>query len=209
MTSGVKVMVPEEANYGPDDQVSVIWAGQGSGYHEATEPTQPGGRTFAIPATAVPATMGKNLNVYYTVTEPDMPPQRSELYDLRVIALAPTDVMQIACTEAAHTPGQLSLANAPSGAEFQQGRWPFSAEGQWITVYVRGVDDDLEAIHHALFENHPITQQEASAGVVEVLPRAFLEQLKLDEQFTVSVSVSFDQGTSSISFQSLPLRLVR
>ncbi|MNG26827.1 hypothetical protein D3C84_1118660 [compost metagenome] len=54
-----------------------------------------------------------------------------------------------------------------------------------------------------------VTTPEYDNGEIQAtLPRAFLEKLKIDQQFDVSISVSFDSGATYKPFPSISPQLV-
>ncbi|MFP3409551.1 hypothetical protein SB757_33580, partial [Pseudomonas sp. SIMBA_065] len=53
----------------------------------------------------------------------------------------------------------------------------------------------------------PVTEGEADMGVEAKLPKLFLEQLKLNEQFTLHVALSFDGGTLYRVFPEMSITL--
>lgn len=206
-TAGVRVVIPEEAQFHDGDQLTVQWAEPGSpGACQIAVPVSPGSREYAVAAGNVAPQMGKSIPVYYCVTTPDeeLPSQR---HTLSVQSLPTSGFPTIQCTQAAGS-ASLSLAQVPmAGADLRLAKWMFIAAGQRISIRASGVSASGGATEYPVLNNHEITLAQVTAGVAALLPRAWLAQLRLNNRFRLLVAVSFDGGLSEFAFPLLDLNL--
>jgi len=199
---GVNINIPQEVLLGDDDKVQVHWDGYGTtGHSIVTEPQANDRRTFVIDPAAVPANMGKRLNVFYQVTRPGEAVATSRAFDLRVITVPPARFRTIQCAQASL--GNLPLSQVPvTGADFTLERWMFMAPGQLLTLQAKS------STNIYFLENFPITSAHLTAGKVEAtLGLEYLQKLGSGAHLTIEVSVSFDEGNSQTAFPTVPLTL--
>jgi len=197
---GVNIKIPQEVLLGDDDKVQVHWDGYGtSGHSIVTEPEANDRRTFVISPAAVPANMGKRLNVFYQVMRPGEAVATSMPFDLRVITVPKAGFRTIQCAQAPL--GNLPLSKVPvTGAEFTLERWKFMAPDQLLTIQAKS------STNVYLLENFPITAAHLTAGKVEAtLGLDYLQKLGSGAHLTIEVSVSFDEGHSQTAFPTVPL----
>lgn len=198
--SGGKVRIPADVALEPNDQVQVHWQGFGSsGDYIASEPDASNPRQFSIPAAAVPANMGKRLDVVYRVTRPGQPQATSRPFDLRVVEVPRQrfHTLQCACVSA----GKLILACVPTaGAQLTLERWIFMAPGQLVSIRAESRENET------VLENEPVTEAHLQAGkFLATLSHDYLHRLGAGERLNLRVWVSFDDGHSRIEFPGLNL----
>jgi hypothetical protein len=205
---GVYIMLPNDAVIGADDKVQMHWEGYGNTGRYIADPTVGDPQRFYIPPQAVPANLGKRLDVSYRVTPPGEAPYKSVVFDLLVKDID-SGLPTIQCPDAPG--GWLSLVRVlPEGVGFTLGSWMFMAEGQRVRVKATGFKKDgtEETIYLREGSDEPVTKTEYDAGTLySNLQRAFLENLALDVQFDVIVETSFDEGDSYKKFPTLPVTL--
>lgn len=199
---GVTVVVPNEANYGPDDLVSVTWAAPGSGHHTATTPTVVGGRTYEIPPQHIPAAMDQQIEVFYTV-EQDGTTQNSRPYVLFVEKLAPTDVRPV---RSDHIDGDtLTLSRMPAtGTALEQPAWVFKAPSQWLSMRLEGISTADSPLTEIIAVNTPVTGTALESHSEHVGKRVF-ESFKRDTQLNIYVTVLFEPGQAPVSLRTLSI----
>lgn len=209
ITSGVYVHVPNEAVIGPDDALQMHWDGHAStGNIVVTEPMPNDPLRFYIPKAAIPANIGKRLNVFYQVTPLGESAVTSERFDLEIRSMPsgwPAPQLR--------RPTQsrpLPLAQVPaSGALFALDAWVFMAVGQKVRIEALGVLSTGDQDSLLLRDDLPVSEDEYYAGELQAtLPRAFLERLQLGSHFEVRVRTSFDDGHSYIAFVDVSIQLV-
>jgi len=200
LARGVNIKIPQEVLLGDDDKVQVHWDGYGTtGHSIVTKPQEDDPRIFFIDPAAVPANMGKRLNVFYQVTRPGEAIATSRFFDLRVITVPPARFRTIQCAQASL--GNLPLSQVPvTGADFTLDRWMFMAPGQLLTIQAES------STNIYLLENFPITTTHLTAGKVEAkLGLEYLQKLGSGARLNIKVSVSFDEGNSQTEFPTVPL----
>lgn len=205
ITGGVWIKVPPEAVIGDDDKIQMHWKGYGNAY--IADPSAGDAKRFYIPASAVPANMGKRLNVAYKVTPPG---KESTNFDLEIKDM--TRGWPIIQIKSPSSPSnRVSLAAAKNGVDFELADWKFMATGQRVKIYAVGV---LSAGGQDTFNvrtgtSEVVTDAEYNTGLVKAnLPLAFLQTLRLNVQFDVVVETSFDEGFSYKSFLSITPTLI-
>lgn len=210
-TSGVVVQVPTSAVINPNEEITVIWRGTGvTGQYETSVAQPPGSLEFPVPASAVPANFLKTVEVYYQLNAPGSGVVgRSPFLHLSVGAVLPVSrFSQIRCDEA---PGgtPLSLSAVPDGCHFSLDKWVFIAADQKVSVWIEAVDPSgLDFIYELVVER-PVSASEVTAGVRGIaLPRDQLARMKVDESFTVCVTVRFDDAVEPTDFPVLSKLLV-
>ncbi len=210
LVGGVQVRTPQEAVIGPDDQVRMHWDGYGSTGSFIAEPSEADRQLFLIPASAVPANMGKRLNVYYEVIDQEGL-SRSKVFDLEVRGIDsgwPT----LQNVQPFTVDGWLTLAQVPTeGAGLELGSWTYMAEGQRVRIIVCGLSTEgvPQCVDVRTGDAESVTAAECMAGKVSALiPKGFLEGLLQDaETNKVTVEVSFDEGATYVQFPFITFRL--
>jgi len=202
LRAGAQVLIPEEAGLSADDVIEVHWQGFGeTGCWIATEADPDNLFQFSVPPSAVPANIGKRLNVIYTVARPEEPQATSQPFDLRIVPLpvAQLSTVQCACVDA----GALRLSCVPAtGADITLNRWMFMAEHQLVTIRVES------SVSRVVLEDEPVTSAHLDDGkVTGSLSRAYLESLGEGTRLSLKVRVSFDEGYSYTEFPSVELTM--
>lgn len=212
VTGGAVVIIPAEVDLQPTDQVKVFWTGVSpEASHEADMPIAPGGREYAVPASAVPGNIGsgREVQVYYTVTRQSGKTEPSAVYPLTILPISDSKFPKPQCQQASGTPATLRLSAVPNGADFFVAPWAFMAVGQKMHMWAEGVDKNTGGdLYFDLFKDREVTAAELASGVHALLVRSFLEQLKLNAVFLVDFEVSFDGGLSYLGFRRQDLTLV-
>ena len=213
VTAGAVVVVPGEIDPQPTDVVTVYWSGfVPSASHETSTPSEAGGFKYAIPASAIPGNIGtgRQVEVYYTVTKAGGKVETSAKYLLTILSIPEEKFPKLICKEGigSGSPVTLKLSSVPDGAHFSITPWMYINAGQKMHMWAEGVKSAGGDLYFDVFVERPLTSGEASVGVSEVLVRAFLNQLKLNEQFWVDFEVSFDEGESYLAFRRENVLLV-
>ncbi|WP_166367084.1 hypothetical protein [Pseudomonas akapageensis] len=215
--NGAFVNVPESVVVGVGESLEVHWRGhENGGRHVAERPHS--GQTpkrFQIPSSAIAANMEQNaeaeakrFEVVYRLNMAGGQHLDSEPFNLRITPLAQSSYPTIQCKQAQGN-STLSLASVPSGADLELNKWSFMAVGQQVTISATGINPSNQPVHWTIRNKVAVTEEEFSGNRVEAsLPRDFLRQLKLNNQFSVAVTVSFDGGESIVQFGTLYLTLV-
>lgn len=213
VTAGAVVIVPEEIEPQPTDIVTVYWTGvvPSASYQTAT-PIVAGELKYAIPASAIPGNIGKDkvVEVYYTVTRAGGQVETSDPYRLTVLVIPDDRFPRLECKQATGTnPATLRLSAVPGGADFSISPWVFIKAGQKMHMWAEGVNKNTGGdLYFDVFVDRQVTAAEETVGVSALLPRSFLDQLKLDEMFWVDLEVSFDEGASYLAFRQQNVLLV-
>ncbi|MGY2339992.1 hypothetical protein ACW9HW_12205 [Pseudomonas sp. SDO5532_S415] len=207
ITGGVYIQVPEEADIGVGKQVQMHWKGYGATGSHIADPMSGNANRYYIPTKAIPANMGKHLEVFYKVTPPG---KDSQVFDLEIRNMTtgwPT--VQI---ENPDSPGnKVSLAAATNGVHFLLKSWTYMWSGQHVKIEVEGLlkGGGKETFPVRTGSNEVVTEDENDAGELRaILPRDFLERLELYEQFNVLVCTSFDGGHTYKQFPHIEPQLI-
>ncbi|WP_157969737.1 Ig-like domain-containing protein [Pseudomonas huaxiensis] len=206
-TGGVTARVPAQQDDISGATLTLHWRGFGDlGSFQTATPSSPDGMDFKIPASAIPANMGRKVEVYYSVKWPTGEPEISAIYLLTVQKLATINMMLLRCSQAVGS--KLSLASVPQGANLWMDPWPYKplADGMRINLWVSGLDHQGGAISLPLMDGKDVPRD--SSPVTALLPRADLLKLQLDKVFAIRAAVSFDDGETYLDFRSLDLNLV-
>ncbi|QXH48397.1 hypothetical protein KSS93_10970 [Pseudomonas xanthosomatis] len=209
LQQGAQVNVPADA-VTDGGALRLHWEGHGStGNLVIDTPDTNYPRRFSVPRAAMAANFGRRLWVYYTVTKPGQAPQASAKFDLRV---ADFEAINYPVVQLDGVAGQqLSLAKVPAtGCRCRLGSWPFMAEGQRLGMHVEGLPNSGKP---AEFEIRPrdteVTEEEYYDGeIVGFITKAFLQGLRLNQKFRVSVQASFDDGETWRNFRSVEITLI-
>ncbi|MEE4663764.1 hypothetical protein V2J91_01525 [Pseudomonas alliivorans] len=210
LDKGVNVRIPDTAVIGVGDRVQMHWDGYGSTGSVIADPSDSHPTLFFIPAAAVPANMGKRVDVYYEVSPVADPPGTSRVYDLEVRGIKDGwPVIQIMRPKV--TDGVLSLARvSDEGAGLDLSAWIYMAQGQRVRIRASGLvggvtrQFDLRTGAAEL-----VTAAEVTARTVSVtFPKVSLAELdKLvpgnPAANRVTVEVSFDDGMSYVGFPTI------
>lgn len=204
--NGVTVAIPPEAVIYAGEGVYVQWAEPGTvGEHRTDTPVTPGSRDYKIPKEKIAQHLGKTLNVYYEVFEPEVEkPHQSNRYSLRVEELTGTPTVQ--CDKISS--GKLSLTSLTTGfADFTLESWTFMATDQYITVKVKGVDTNSQQLEIPVLTESPVPEvaQKISVGRIS---KTDLQRFKIGLGLEVRVSVSFDGKLTWKTFPMLTPTLV-
>ncbi|CAI8932301.1 hypothetical protein [Pseudomonas sp. IT-P4] len=207
-TSGAYVSIPADAETGAG-KIEVHWEGNPKGGRGVIlDPVGGSGRRYHVPSTLIAANMsiaeGARFPVYYTVTPPG---DKSILFNLLVKPVPRSQYPDTQCTQAMGT-STLSLQRVPStGADLTINPWPFVAVGQLLTIEAAGISNS-GAVSITVRDKVPVTDTEfTQQQIKEKLPRAYLQSLKLNEQFTLRGWVSFDAGDTYVPFNDTNLTL--
>lgn len=198
LTGGIFIELPKTAGIGEKDSVQMHFVGYGSTGSHIANPTANKER-FQIPPAVVPPNMGKRVTVFYKVTPPG---KNSEVFDLEIKDITREwPVLQIKSPPSPSN--QISVRAATQGVVFRLGSWLFMSPGQWVKIQVAG---KLESGGEEVFDlrvgsAEVVTTSEYLDGeLLATLPLTFLLKLKRDESLNVSISASFDQGSSYKQF---------
>lgn len=210
--SGAYVDVPPQAEIG-SGKVEMHWFGHPEGgRYIAPSPIGGTGRRFFIPATAMAANMSatRYFPVFYRVTLPGQTTgEDSVAFNLRIVPMPASRYPDTQCTQAQGT-STLSLARVPAaGADLTVAQWPFMAEGQVLKIVARGVRASGGGpVSIVVRDSLKVTGAEFNAKrVTAVLVKTFLASLRLNENFTLEASVSFDGGETFWPFKDGNLKL--
>ncbi|RMW17179.1 hypothetical protein ALO97_02218 [Pseudomonas syringae pv. tagetis] len=199
---GATVVIPADAQFRPDDVLSVQWATPGTeGAYHSTDADASGLR-FSIPPAFISQHMGKRIPVYYEVAGSD--PATSELHELTVQFIATNKWPTVQCTRPKGIVDNLSLALIVDFATFSLARWAFMAVGQKLTITLQGVGHT-----QVILDDYPVQagDVEASKVTVDVQKNIFLA-FTINRGLVVQVKVSFASGAAPATFPSLNLTLV-
>ena len=95
--------------------------------------------TFTVPMTMIAPTIGKTVQVNYTVTNAATEPAESAILNLRVEELSSTDLPTPQIVQAAGN--DLDVTALSADADVQVAPWPFIATGQQMTLTLDGTAD--------------------------------------------------------------------
>ncbi|RMT98096.1 hypothetical protein ALP37_04409 [Pseudomonas amygdali pv. sesami] len=206
LQSGVKIRIPDNAFIGDDSTVQMHWDGNTSTGSFIADPSPDDPRLFIIPSTAVPANMGKWVDVYYKVVSLSQS-GTSPVFELEVRGLVGVwPVIQIMRPRITDT--KLYLDLVPSeGAGLDLASWPYMAPGQRVRIKAIGLSQSgsPQALGLRTGAAEPLSEAEYQSRQVSVIiPRDFLESLQRNNLTnTVAVEVSFDDGTTYTQFPSI------
>lgn len=210
---GVEVLVPDSVPLRDGDHLEVHWDGDpDGGQHVASSPVSADNpRRFRVPKTAVAANIAtgesKRFPVFYRLTPAGEQPQDSPPFRLRITPPDTTTYPYIQCLQATT---ELSLAMVPeSGADLELADWWYMAEGQLLTIEAEGVDAGGQLVSLVVRNAGPVSAAEFADKLIKAkLLRQFLTTLKLNQNFSLMVRMSYDGGKTYIRFPevSMPLR---
>ncbi|WP_248797039.1 hypothetical protein [Pseudomonas sp. MWU13-2105] len=203
--SGVLVDIPEQGEIARGDQRWLVW----SGYGEDTVVERPitgSDWRYRVPVTEIPANLGKHVIIKYAVVPSgESDPYWSPVFDLEIRNFeGGWPVLQAENPKVSDGKNGIKLSDVVSVMVFKTGSWRFMNEGQLLRVIASGMrDSDGQTIVHTLRdESEPLTEEESydQGYVLTELPRSFMVQLRVGEEFDVASEVSFDNGYSYKSF---------
>jgi hypothetical protein len=196
---GVYIEIPEDAEIGTGNEVKMHWEGfTPTGSHIADHIVG-NERRFQIPLSAVPANFNKRVKVFYTVTVPGESPEPSEVFSLEV---RPGE-LRWPTIQVDQNPIYLSRVPV-EGALLTLDNWVYIAQGQRVNIIAKALNKQTGREHSIDLRSgadEAVTEDEYSEGKLRArLPKDFLENSTLDDQVTVSVTVSFDEGENYLTF---------
>lgn len=201
VSSGINIQIDDEASYGPNDKIEVFFEGFGTtGAHSVTAPVTPGGRLFNIPPQFIPANMDKLVNVYYKVTpQGETFAYPSDIYVLRVLPVPLNRYLAIQSAQAQASGGRISISAVPAQGEkfsFPRG-WAYIRAGQTLNALLVGKDTAGATLTYPIFNNHVVTQAQASANLVETfVSKAELQKFQTGS-VTVGVTITYEPGAET------------
>lgn len=196
---GATVEVPASAQIRDDDVVWVQWGERGApGSFRSDVIVSPGVYHFVVPKEYVAFHIGRTLGVQYEVTDALGREYVSAPRQVEVLKIAPENFTNVQC-EGVSGSGSLSLAAVPAtGAKLTLAPWVMISADQWITIKVEGLSASGTGVMHTVIDKRQLSAAEVSDGIgkdgLTVIPKTFLAGLKLDTDFNVQVTVSFNQG---------------
>ncbi|MNQ93783.1 hypothetical protein D3C85_1092650 [compost metagenome] len=204
LTRGFYIDIPEEAVIGDNDKRQMIFDGFGSTGKYTADPTVGNPRRFQIPKHVVPANLGKRVYVFYQVTPSGEPAYPSKRFNLGIKDISQGwPIIQITEPDGASNTS-VSLAKVTDVVTLELRSWMYMDEGQRVRVIANGVlqAGGQESIDLRAGDAELVTEEEYQVGELIIsLPRAYLAKLKINEQFYVTVAISFDDGHS---YKTLP-----
>lgn len=209
LQQGAQVSVPADA-VTDGGALRLHWEGHGSTGNLVIDTPDTGyPRRFSVPRAAMAANFGRRLWVYYAVTKPGQAPQASAKFDLRVADFETGSYPLVQLDGVENQ--QLSLAKVPAaGCRCRLGSWPFMAEGQRLGMHVEGLPNSGKPGEFVIRpRDTEVTEDEYYDGeIVGFITKAFLQGLKLNQQFRVWVQASFDDGETWRPFRSADITLI-
>ncbi|MCK8655614.1 hypothetical protein [Pseudomonas umsongensis] len=204
--SGVTVVIPKQEDEDKEFKREVFWKGNGEeGSHHALLPNPSNKSEFLIPAKAIPPNIGAGriVEIIYTVDTAGSRPEPSDPLKLTVKPIAVQDFNPpIDCPLAARgTPLKLKLASVPDdGTPLVLQPWVYQAQTQLINIWLTDSNSREEYIRSA----YPVVTGVNRA----MLPKTFLQGVRINSIFAVHVSVSFDGGDSYLLFPTQDMQLL-
>nr|WP_314494004.1 hypothetical protein [uncultured Pseudomonas sp.] len=199
LVNGANVRLPEVP--GTDwGKVTMHWDGYGElGKYSTSAPVIGDNLRYVIPASAVPANLGRRVKVYYTVERADAAAQRSPIYGLMIRDWDSSAFQPVQCPDAPN--GRLSLQAVQDEVLFtlSSDSWQLFDQGQIVRVWAVGKPKPEHASlpPEVIRDNVAISEDEYYEGrLVMALSKAYLEKLQENTTFEVYASVSFDAGDS-------------
>ena len=218
-TDGVYVSVPETAEMG-SGKVEMHWQGHpNGGRYIALAPEAGEDRKYFIPASALAANMSNLEQARFPVFYRVFPAggtvgEDSEHFNLRMTPLPATRYPFTTSPNIVNN--QMSLFNVDIGGAILElhsnpptAAWPFMAQGQLLTMEASGVSKTGIDISEIVRDALPVTPVEMTNNKVTMrLRKAFLNQLMINEPFTLKARVSFNGGDTYTEFKDSTPTLV-
>lgn len=196
---GATVEVPASAQIRDDDVVWVQWGEPDApGSFRSNVTVSPGVYHFNVPKEYVAFHIGRTLSVQYEVIDVQGREYVSTPRQVEVLKIPPENFTNVQC-EGVSGSGSLSLATVPAtGAKLTLAPWVMISADQYITLKVEGLSAAGTVVMHTVIDKRQLTAAEVSNGIgkdeLTVIPKSFLAGLKLDADFNVQVTLSFNQG---------------
>lgn len=206
LTEGLPVSVPSEAETGSHN-IEMCCEG-GVAAQSFVLPAQ-AARDFTFPAAMVAANMGHGCDIFYRIAQPadGSRGEESARYRLTINKIPPTQFPAASCQYATGT--QLSLRQiATDTVIISLAKWGFMAAGQLVNVIISGTSHTGVVTNEMVLDAHTVTNLDVGNAVTGTIKKSFFQSLKLQEQFSITSRVSFDQGETFIPFQATRLTLV-
>lgn len=200
-TMGATALIPEDAVY-YDDDIVVLQFGEPGTVGSNCIDVPFGVKEIVIPPANIAAMFGKSVAVYYKLTLPDTSTKKSTELTLQISALSdsryPVPQLQSPFTD------PVSKAAIPSGGvPVHQRAWPYINDTCLITITVAGRDAQGQPVSHPVLTEHRVEEAQVTAGVHVQLPQVFMRSLAINERFSVTTAVSFDEGDGWTTFMQL------
>jgi|GEM_PF-614178 len=199
LITGAFVQIPVDTETG-GGKVTMCWDGYGErGKYSTATPVIGNNLRYAIPASVVPANLGRRVKVYYTVERPGGTAQRSLIYGLKIEDWESSDFEPVQCPDAPD--GKLSLQAVRGEVTFtlSSDSWRLFDEGQIVRVWVTGQPKPEHSPLPAevIRDSVAVSEDEYYEGqLIMKLSKGYLEKLQEGSVFEVYASVSFDAGDS-------------
>jgi hypothetical protein len=196
-TTGVVVVLSEEAVIYPGERVWVQWGAPGTlGARRVEQPIVPGQRRYQVDMQAVAAHIGKTLTVSYGVIDELGREHFSANRTLQVQSIPSNRLEAVRCDGLSGGTLRYS-AVAAAGARLTLAKWSLITTDQWIMITMTGVGTSGDLVFEAV-KKRAITDQETVSGVgfsTDIrVSKAFLNTLRRNAPLTGKVYVSFDAG---------------
>ena len=203
------IEVPTETVVHPGETITVVWGEPGSvGHYSTRTPYDGRDRHFEIPVQKVLAQSKQTLPVIYQISGGGSTLD-SDLRRVEVRAMTQR-LPQVNLVGADST--GFNLGSAPAHIPVKLATWRMIAEGQRVSIQVTGVSQSgSEAPAFDVLVAHPVSATEARQGIgmdnAVTVPKTYLASLRVNERFTISVQVSFDEGENWVRFPYINLTL--
>lgn len=207
VSNGAGLLIPDDADIREDDEVWVQWGEQDSpGSYRSNVPVSPGAREFRVPKEYVAFHITHTVPVHYEVVDRNGKPYVSKPRRVEILRIT-SGLPHIQCEGVADG---LSLESVPAtGAKLTLARWMLISADQFIGIEVSGVTDAGNDTTHTVIERRQLTPAEVADGIGKdgqvVIPKQFLQGLRLNFPFSLRVFVSFDQGQTWPGLPNFPL----
>lgn len=160
----------------------------------------------AIPATVLAASVGKTVQVSYSVLRNNVPGPVSAVLNLQVAALPATGLVAPTVDEVpSGNLGTLDLNTFPGDAHVSAVPWPLIGEGQTYWLRAHGIADDGTNISHDLAMGVPVTAGQVTAGLKVTLPRSYLLRLQNTSTLFLELKVSLGKSSSEAEATTFPV----
>ncbi|KJV24946.1 Ig-like domain-containing protein [Luteibacter yeojuensis] len=192
---GATVRVP--AALAPADSIVVHF-----GNYDSPPVAWKAGLTVLIPPAEVAKVLGTTIEVTYTVNGADT----SQALDLHVLDFADNDPSLPSPVVNQASGGVVDLSTFTGKAKVAVAPWPLIATGQRTWLRAEGTKANGTRDTHPLRENTAVTASEVTDGLLENLPRTWLQGLKDGSQLTLRLSVNFAGAADEASSKAFPPR---
>ncbi|POP70509.1 hypothetical protein [Pseudomonas syringae] len=205
--SGTKVVVQPYPTIAVGDTVQLFWIGtDGPGTPDIAPQTVSDvskALEFVIPASAIGASTGAQVWVYYEVTRKGLAkPIDSEdtLVDVEMIGLDDLPVPVIAQAPA----GLLDLVAVKGDIVVTLKKWPFIAAGQRVWLQLQGTAKDGSAVEINAWTARLLTDAEAQKDVSITISRAEFDTLAAGSLLSVFAKVTLDGDFNATFAEAFP-----